>query len=79
VEVCFTSPDGSAQVRVSGTAQVVEDLDLKKRMVEEREFLKPIVFETGYDKFKIIKVTGCRATTWNFETNLLPKEHIDLT
>jgi uncharacterized pyridoxamine 5'-phosphate oxidase family protein len=78
-EVCFTSPDGSLQVRVSGTAEVVEDMGLKREIVGSREFLQPIVAQTGYDGLKIIRITGCTATHWTFERNFLPKEYIDLT
>ena len=33
-EACFVSPDNSIQVRVSGTAEVVEDMDLKKEHID---------------------------------------------
>ena len=78
-EVCFISPDNRIQVRVSGTAEIVEDMDLKRAIVNDRDFLRPIVAQTGYDSLKVIRLTGCTATYWTFERNFLPKEYIDLT
>lgn len=78
VEVCFTSPDGSSQVRVSGRAKVIEDLELKKEVVAARDFLQPWVYENGYDTLKLFRITECKATFWTFETNFMPKEYMEL-
>lgn len=78
-EVCFTSPDGRIQVRVSGTAEIVENPDLKKEIVQARDFLKAWVYENGFDKLKVLRIKDCIATLWTFERNFAPKEHIALT
>ncbi len=79
VEVCFTSPDGSLQVRVSGRAEVVDDVDLKKEVVEARDFLKPWVYPDGFDKLKLLRVRDCVATLWTFDRNFTRKEFVRLT
>jgi pyridoxamine 5'-phosphate oxidase len=78
-EVCFVSPDGHLQVRVRGELEVVEDLELKKEMVEAREFLQPIVFQNGYGMLKVLRMKGCVATLWTIDLNFLPKVFVELT
>jgi uncharacterized pyridoxamine 5'-phosphate oxidase family protein len=80
VEMCFTNNkfDNLIQVRVSGTAQLVEDLGLKKEIVAKREFLKPWVEQAGYDPLAVYRVAKGVAVVWTFATNLAPKEPVDL-
>jgi pyridoxamine 5'-phosphate oxidase len=78
VEICFNDLANNLQIRVEGRAQIVEDPDLKKEIVEERTFLKPFVEKNGYEPMKVFRVTGCRAQVWTMSTNFAPKEYIDL-
>lgn len=68
VEVCFNNQD--TQVRVAGVVEIVEDMDLKKEIVEARPFLKPVVEKYGYDPLVVFRVTQCKAATWTMATNL---------
>lgn len=70
VEACFNSPD--VQVRVSGTAELVEDMALKKEIVSSRPFLQPWVQRHGYEMLAVVRVTGCEAAVWTMETNFEP-------
>jgi pyridoxamine 5'-phosphate oxidase len=78
VEVCFVSPDGHLQLRVRGEVSVVEDLELKKEMVEARDFLQPLVYENGFDVLKVLRVTKCVAILWTYELNFMPKVYLEL-
>lgn len=69
-EVCFNSPE--LQIRVSGTVQVVDDLDLKKEIVAARPFLQPWVEQRGYGLLHVFRVADCAAATWTMADNFLP-------
>ena len=78
VELCFNSADKGKQVRVSGTAEFIEDKSLKEEIVHERSFLKPFVEKQGYDMLKVFRIHSCTATVWTMDTNFEPKEYIRL-
>jgi uncharacterized pyridoxamine 5'-phosphate oxidase family protein len=80
VEFCFSNGDMNdlLQVRVSGTARLVEDLDLKKEIVEQRPFLKGFVAQAGYEPLSVYRVSDGVAVTWSFATNLAPKAPVNL-
>ncbi len=77
VELSFRDIKAGIQVRVSGRAEIIEDLALKKKVVEERPFMKPVVDEKGYEIVALLRIKG-RATVWTMATNFEPKTYIDL-
>ncbi|PIQ88885.1 MAG: pyridoxamine 5'-phosphate oxidase [Candidatus Omnitrophica bacterium CG11_big_fil_rev_8_21_14_0_20_42_13] len=79
VEVCFFNAQSNTQVRVKGKAVIKEDIELKKEIVNNRPFLKPVVEKMGYDILIVFGVVDCVANVWTFETNLSPKEYINLS
>lgn len=78
VEVCFKNSESGRQVRVAGTAEVVEDDALKARIAEERPFLKSVMEKYGKEILQVFRVTGCLATWWTMAENLKPKEYVRL-
>lgn len=42
VELCFYNAEQGRQVRIEGTVEMLDDLELKKQVVEAFSFLKPI-------------------------------------
>jgi uncharacterized pyridoxamine 5'-phosphate oxidase family protein len=78
VEMCFYSHEQNRQVRIKGNAEVIDDLDLKKQIVEDFAFLKPWVEAKGYDILVTYRVRNGVATPWTMETNELPKEYVRL-
>ncbi len=66
------------QVRVSGVAELVEDMELKKEIVQKREFLKPWVEQSGYEPLAVYRVKKGKATVWTMKTNFVPKKFIEL-
>lgn len=80
VELCFTNGifENLIQVRVAGTVEPLEDLGLKKEIVEKRDFLKPWIDKVGYEQLAVFVVRNGVATTWTMATNVEPKQYIQL-
>jgi pyridoxamine 5'-phosphate oxidase len=78
VEMCFYSADDGRQVRIEGAVELLDDVELKKQIVEKFTFLKPWVESQGYEVMMTYNLKNGRATTWTMETNLEPKQYIDL-
>jgi pyridoxamine 5'-phosphate oxidase len=76
VEVCFFNPEKMLQVRVTGKAAFVDDVDLKKEILEQRPFLKALVEKKGFEAIPVFRLVGCVAHVWTMETNFLPKEYV---
>ena len=70
VEVCFNSPD--VQVRVSGVAEGVEDLELKNEIVASRPCMQPWVAKHGLGLLVVFRITQCEAAIWTMQTNFEP-------
>ena len=77
VELCFNDFKAGIQVRVSGKAEIIDDLSFKQKVVEDRPFMKLTVEEKGYDVVALYRVKG-KATVWTREANFEPKTYIDL-
>lgn len=78
VEMCFYSHEQNRQVRVQGDAEAVNELELKKQIVEDFAFLKPWVEAKGYDVLVTYRIKNAKAVTWTMETNFEPKRYIEL-
>jgi uncharacterized pyridoxamine 5'-phosphate oxidase family protein len=80
VELCFTNNDfqNLVQIRVSGTAVLENDINLKEEIVANRPFLKTITDRFGYDFFAVFRVKDLVATVWTMATNLSLKNYIEL-
>jgi uncharacterized pyridoxamine 5'-phosphate oxidase family protein len=78
VEMCFYSAEENLQVRIEGTVEMLDDLELKKEIVEKFPFLKPWVEMQGYEVMTTYRLQNGKATTWTMETAFEPKEYIQL-
>jgi uncharacterized pyridoxamine 5'-phosphate oxidase family protein len=78
IEMCFYSADEGRQVRIEGTAKPLSSLKLKKQILDKFTFLKPWVEKEGYEVLAPYCVKDARATTWTMETNLEPKEYVEI-
>ena len=78
VELCFHNAEQRQQIRVSGSVEEIEDLELKKQIVKDRSFLKEWVDKEGYDVLVVYCLKAGKATAWTMETNFKPKEYIQL-
>ena len=78
VEMCLHNAEEGRQVRIEGTVEILDDLDLKKQIVEDFAFLKPWIEREGYEVLICYRVNDAKATTWTMETNFEPKTYIQL-
>jgi pyridoxamine 5'-phosphate oxidase len=80
IEMCFNNGnfENMIQIRVSGVAELVEDLNLKKEIVQKREFLKPWIDKTGYDSFAVYRLKHGIAVAWTGATNFAAKAYVEL-
>jgi len=80
VEMSFNngSNENLIQIRVSGTVELVEDIELKKEIVQKREFLKPFVEQSGYEPLAVYRLKNGTASVWMWKTNFSPKEFVEL-
>jgi uncharacterized pyridoxamine 5'-phosphate oxidase family protein len=78
IEMCFYNADEGRQVRIEGKAEALDDLKLKKQIVEKFTFLKPWIESEGYEVMMPYCVKNARATVWTMETNYQPKQFIEL-
>ena len=78
VEMCFYNVEQGRTVRVVGTAEVLEDLELKKQVVKDYPFLQEWVDREGYEVLVVYRIEDGKATAWTMETNFKPKEYIKL-
>lgn len=76
VEICFNSQN--RQVRVAGVAEILNNTELKKEILEARPFLKPLMGQLGEAGLIIFRVTGCKVAVWSMETNLEPTTYVSL-
>ncbi len=80
VEMCFNNGnfENLIQIRVSGKVEPVEDIELKKEIVQKRDFLKPWVEQAGYEPLAVYRIKKGMATIWTMKTNFSPKEFVEL-
>ena len=78
VELCFYNADKGLQVRIEGTVEMLDDLELKMQIVEQFTFLKPWVESEGYEILIPFCLKNGKAVTWTMETNFDPKQYIQL-
>ena len=77
-EMCFYNAEEGRMVRIEGTAEMLDDLKLKKKVVGKFTFLKPWVESQGYEVMVCYRLDKAKATTWTMETNFDPKQYIEL-
>jgi pyridoxamine 5'-phosphate oxidase len=77
-ELCFNNFEVNAQVRIAGKVELVDDINLKKEIAEQRPFLKAWIMDNGYDMLSVYCLKSAIATVWTIEDNLAPKIFIAL-
>jgi pyridoxamine 5'-phosphate oxidase len=79
VEVCFYDPEAAAPIgkvlRVAGEVQFVDDVGLKKKVLEDRPFLKNMGIENPEDpRLVILKIHKGEAFFWTMENSMRESE-----
>ena len=78
VEMAFYNGKDIVQVRVSGTVEEFDDLEVKKDIVSKRPFLKPAIERIGYEPMAVFRATNLVATPWELKTTMAPKMFINI-
>ncbi|MBN2020146.1 MAG: pyridoxamine 5'-phosphate oxidase family protein [Sedimentisphaerales bacterium] len=78
VELCFCNQQQGQQVRISGSVEEIEDIELKKQVVHDWPFLKEWVDKEGYDVLVVYCLKHGKATVWTMDLNFKPKEYVQL-
>ena len=78
IEMCFYSQKENKQTRISGVAEELDDIELKKQVVHDWPFLKEWVDREGYDVLVMYCLKNGKATVWTMDVNFKPKEYIQL-
>jgi pyridoxamine 5'-phosphate oxidase len=76
VEVCFfdSKSKDMKQIRITGTAQFVDDLEMKKQLIDARPFLKKAGITPESQGLIIIRVVMVTAFMWTFSEAMAPKK-----
>jgi len=78
VELCFNDYMENIQVRVSGSIEFEENLEIKKEIVAAREKLQPWIHQVGFDMLAVIRLRNGFAHVWMPELTFLPKRFLRL-
>ncbi len=79
VELLFwNTKQKGQQIRVCGSVELSDDLELKKKIVGKFTFLKPFVEKEGYDTLAPFYLKNGKAFVWKWEKELESKDYIDL-
>ena len=78
VEMHFWIPDIGTQIRIFGVAKQIEDLEIKKLIVEKFIFLKPWVEKEGYEQLAPFILENAKAFVWTQDVEFKSKEYIQL-
>ena len=80
VEMSFNNGkfENLIQVRISGTVELIEDLELMKEIVQKRPFLKPWVERDGFDLLAVYRIRKGMAVVWTMNANFASKVPIEL-
>ena len=78
VEVCFFNPKSKdmQQMRVIGTVEFVDDIEMKKKLLDARPFLKQAGLTPENPGLILLKIGKCTAHFWTFATNNQPKKFV---
>ena len=79
VEVCFFDAKSKSlqQMRVAGQVFFLNDLDLKKKLIAARPFLKQWGLTPENPDLIVFRVAKCHVHFWTIETNMQPKKYVN--
>ena len=77
VEICFLDPKSNGDmVRVTGKVEFLQDMDMKRKVIEARPFLKKMGVTAESPGLIVLKVGNCQAHYWSRATMMEPREYI---
>jgi pyridoxamine 5'-phosphate oxidase len=78
VEVCYHDANKSTTIRVSGRMETVEDLELKKEIMETLPFLKEVYEKDNYADMAVCRLKNGKAYVFSMKGTAAPKTLVDL-
>lgn len=78
VEVCYHDANKSTIIRVSGRMETVEDLELKKEIIETLPFLKKVYEKDDYTNMAVCRLKNGKAYVFSMKEIATPKTLVDL-
>ena len=78
VETCYHDAKKSVIVRVSGRMESLEDLELKKEIIESLPFLKEIYSKDNYSSMAVCRLRNGKANVFTMKDTGAPKTYVDL-
>ena len=78
VEVCYHDTNKSTIIRVSGRMETVEDLELKKEIMETLPFLKAAYEKDNYGNMAVCRLRKGKAYVFSMKDMAAPKILVDL-
>lgn len=78
VEVCFFNPKTKdmQHMRVTGTVEFIDDIEMKKKLLDARPFLKQAGLTPENPGLILLKIIKCTAHFWTFVTSNQPKKFV---
>jgi len=78
VEVCFFNSKSKdmQQMRVAGTVEFINDIEMKKKLLDARPFLKKAGLTPENPELILFKIIKCTAHFWTFATSNQPKKFV---
>jgi uncharacterized pyridoxamine 5'-phosphate oxidase family protein len=78
-EVCFYRQEGiiGTMLRISGKVEFVDDLKLREKVLEDRQFLKSFGITINSPALVLFRIAHGEAHFWTMENNMKPKEYIE--
>jgi uncharacterized pyridoxamine 5'-phosphate oxidase family protein len=78
VELCFFDPKAPnmKMMRITGKVEFINDIELKKKLVEARPFLKQMGLTPENPNLILFRIPKGDAYFWTIDTNMEPKKKI---
>ena len=78
-EVCFYKPENmiGTMLRISGEVEFIDDIKLKKKVLNDRPFLKDFGLTINSPALVIFRIAHGKANFWTMKNNTIPKEVIE--
>lgn len=67
VEMCYYDAERYTQVRIRGAVERLEDVELKKAVLEKFTFLRPWIEMEGMEAMRIFHLPCGTVSTWSFD------------
>lgn len=78
VEICYHDANKSTTIRVSGRMETVEDLELKKEIMDTLPFLKQAYEKGNYANMAVCRLKNGKAYVFSMKDMAAPKTLVDI-